>query len=82
MNSVRKTTVKLVISFASITSAVATETACNEAGIAGRLIPTPREISAGCGLSWSCAPETELQITALLEQKKISWQHMRLIEFK
>ncbi len=34
------------------------EKACRELDVPGRLIPVPREISAGCGLAW-CAPLTE-----------------------
>lgn len=30
---------------------------CMETGIPGRLIPLPREISAGCGLAWRMRPE-------------------------
>ena len=26
-------------------------------GLPGRMIPVPREITAGCGLSWKAAPE-------------------------
>lgn len=33
---------------------MAMEKACKEHGAPGRLIPVPRSISAGCGLSW-CA---------------------------
>ena len=34
---------------------VTMEKVCKEKGAVGRLIPVPRVISAGCGLSW-CAP--------------------------
>ena len=34
------------------------EKACRELDVPGRLIPVPREISAGCGLAW-CASLTE-----------------------
>lgn len=34
------------------------EKICRELDVPGRLIPVPREISAGCGLAW-CAPLTE-----------------------
>lgn len=30
---------------------------CKEHGISGRLIPVPRELSAGCGLAWRIEPE-------------------------
>lgn len=50
----RKKELKLVITFHTTTDAMAMEKACKQAGAPGRLIPVPREISAGCGLAW-CA---------------------------
>lgn len=42
----------MVITFATTTSALAMERSCEEKSIPGRLIPVPREITAGCGLAW------------------------------
>ena len=47
----------LVISFANVTEALAVEDACKAAGLPGRIIPVPREITAGCGLAWKAAPK-------------------------
>lgn len=41
-----------VITFHTTTEAMVMEKICNSNGIKGRLIPVPREISAGCGLAW------------------------------
>ena len=46
---------KIVVTFSTTADAMAMEAAARDYGIPGRLIPVPREISAGCGLSW-CAP--------------------------
>ena len=46
---------KLVVTFHTTADAMAMEKACKEKQAEGRLIPVPREISAGCGLAW-CAP--------------------------
>jgi len=46
---------KLIVTFHTTTSAMALEKICMEKGIPGRLIPVPRDITAGCGMSW-CAP--------------------------
>lgn len=54
----RKKELKLVVTFHTTADAMAMEKACREASVPGRLIPVPREISAGCGLAW-CAPLTE-----------------------
>lgn len=44
----------LVISFNKTTDAMAVEDYCIKNNIEGRLIPLPKEISAGCGLAWKC----------------------------
>ena len=51
----RKKELKLVVTFRTTADAMAMEKACKEQKAEGRLIPVPREISAGCGLAW-CAP--------------------------
>lgn len=51
-------TEKLVVTFPTTTAAIAMETLCAERGVAGRLIPVPREITAGCGMAF-CAPPAE-----------------------
>ena len=51
----RQKELKLVVTFHTTADAMAMENVCKEKGAAGRLIPVPRAISAGCGLSW-CAP--------------------------
>lgn len=51
----RKKTLRLIISFPTTTAAMKAEKYCTDHGLPGRLIPIPREITAGCGMSW-CAP--------------------------
>lgn len=53
----RKKELKLVVTFHTTADAMAMEKACKAQNAEGRLIPVPREISAGCGLAW-CAPLT------------------------
>lgn len=50
----------LILTFPTTTAAMAMEKLCMERGLPGRLIPVPREISAGCGMSWR-APVEEKQ---------------------
>ena len=50
----RKKEMKLIITFHTTADAMAMEKACKEQNVPGRIIPVPRAISAGCGLSW-CA---------------------------
>ena len=46
----------IVLSFRTTVEAMAWEKHCISAGVPGRLIPLPREISAGCGLAWRMRP--------------------------
>lgn len=50
----RKKERKLLVTFHTTTDAMAFEQACKERNVPGRLIPVPREITAGCGMAW-CA---------------------------
>lgn len=64
----RKKELKLVITFHTTADAMAMEKACKEHGAAGRLIPVPRTISAGCGLSW-CADLAEREALKSVMEK-------------
>lgn len=62
----RKKELKLVITFHTTADAMAMEKACKENGAPGRLIPVPREISAGCGLSWCADPACRGELLKLM----------------
>lgn len=70
----------LVITFATTTQAMAVEKFCLTNGLPGRLIPVPREITAGCGLSWKAAPEDKAILASALEKSGLGWQEMHVIE--
>lgn len=67
---------KLVVTFHTTADAMAMEKACKNEKVSGRLIPVPRAISAGCGLSW-CAPlearedVEQMMIRAGIQQEEI-----------
>jgi len=48
---------RLIVTFHTTTAAMAMEKVCAEQGVPGRLIPVPREITAGCGMAWSAPPD-------------------------
>ena len=54
----REKSLKCVLSFSSLADALAVESAAREHGLAGRIIPTPGEVAAGCGHAWA-APAGE-----------------------
>ena len=62
---------KLIITFHTTSDAIAYEKACKETGRSGRMIPVPRELSAGCGLAWKAAPGDQAVLTAALEENGI-----------
>ena len=55
----REKQLRLVATFATTVAAMQMERYCLAHGIAGRLIPTPRQITADCGLAWSAPAQTE-----------------------
>ena len=46
----------IVLSFRTTLEAMEWEKQCHARQVPGRLIPLPREISAGCGLAWRMLP--------------------------
>ena len=53
----RAKSLRVVVTFHTTTAAMAMEDSCMKEGMPGRLIPVPREITAGCGLAWRMAAE-------------------------
>jgi hypothetical protein len=51
----------IVLTFHTTTEAMAAEKQCGVHGIPGRLIPIPREITAGCGLAWRMSVKDYMQ---------------------
>ena len=52
-------TLKAVYTFHTTTEAMKMEQCAREHGIPGRLIPVPRQISAGCGMAWAAPAEAK-----------------------
>ena len=71
---------QLVITFATTTGAMAMEKFCMEQNIPGRLIPVPREITAGCGLSWKTEPEFQESMEKALKDQGLAWEEMYVLE--
>lgn len=65
---------KLVITFYTSAEAMATEKACKESGIVGKLISAPRELTSDCGISYSLNVEDKEKITKLLIDKNIEYE--------
>ena len=71
----KKRELRLVVTFHTTADAMAMEKACKGKS-EGRLIPVPRELSAGCGISWS-APLTERNVVEqILSDARIEWEEI------
>ena len=55
----RERPLKAVYTFHTTTEAMKMEQCAREHGIPGRLIPVPRQISAGCGMAWAAPAEAK-----------------------
>lgn len=75
---VRKKTLKWVVTFPTTTEAMKMEAICGTEK--GRLIPVPKEISAGCGLAWCAEPALADEMTLLMEKHRIPCEDKRMIE--
>lgn len=64
----------LVITFPSTTSAMAADRFFNREHLPGRLIPIPREITAGCGLAWRALPSEREVLREALENNELVYE--------
>lgn len=71
----------LFFSFPTTVAAMEAELRCQQQGIPGRLVPIPREITAGCGLAWMSDPAFEEQIRAFFLTEKLEFEGSCLLDF-
>ena len=69
----------LIISFDNTTEAMAVEKYCMENNLPGRIIPVPREITAGCGLAWRALPEDEEVLLLAFKKEKLIWREKYIL---
>lgn len=60
-----------VLTFSTTTAAMYMEKFCMEQNIPGRLIPVPRQVTAGCGLAWRMAVEEYEQYRLELKEQTL-----------
>ena len=72
----RKKEFKLVVTFHTTADAMAMEKVCKENNVPGRIIPVPRAISAGCGLSWCAELSDREQIAEMMRKSGIEEEDM------
>lgn len=64
----------MVLSFHSTTEAISFEKQCIQDQIPGRLIPIPREITAGCGLAWRIPVEEYPSCRQMIQERQMGYQ--------
>lgn len=77
----RKKELKLIVTFHTTADAMAMEKACRANDVLGRLIPVPREISAGCGLAWCALPDQRDGIVKVMAENGIEQEDLHEIIF-
>lgn len=55
----------LVVTFHTTAAAIGMEKLCAAHGLAGRLIPVPRALTADCGMAWRAEPNERAALEAL-----------------
>ena len=69
---------KLVVAFYTTADAMKMEEVCKKEQVPGRLIPVPREISAGCGMAWSSETEERERLNEVMRRHRIDYQEERV----
>jgi hypothetical protein len=67
----RKKTLQLIVTFASTPKAIQMESVMKQKEMPGRLIPTPTQITAGCGLAWMAPLEAKEDLLRLMEEEGV-----------
>ena len=70
----------LVLTVPTTAAAMACEELCGRAGLPGRMIPVPGQISAGCGLAWKAAPQDQDALVSALAEADVAVEGADVIE--
>lgn len=70
----------LIVTFDSTTDAMRMEKEAKAAGLPGRIIPLPTQISAGCGLSWRADPGDKDRIESFMKERGIDHSGLVVID--
>lgn len=62
----RRRQASCIVTFHTTADAMETERVCRAAGLPGRLIPAPRNLTADCGIAWCGPAETRPALEAAL----------------
>lgn len=77
--AIREKVPTLIISFTTTSAAMAAEKFFQENNLPGRIIPLPREVSSGCGLSWKAKPEEEELLIRALKENDLAYKDTHIV---
>lgn len=66
----------VVITFHTTAEAMALEKFCRDQQVPGRLIPVPRQLSAGCGLAWRMNEADYATFQETIEDSRIEYEEI------
>lgn len=61
----------MIVTFSTTTDAMAMESYCRSHDVAGRLIPVPSAISAGCGMCWSAPSSRRESVCSAVKEAQL-----------
>ncbi len=65
-----------IITFHTTTEAILFEQAAKAKGSQGRIIPVPREITAGCGLAWKDTVHARDNLEKILKEQQLGYDSL------
>ena len=65
-----------IFTFHTTAAAMEMEAFCREQGIRGRLVPVPRELSAGCGIAWRMEPAEYERFQGVIAESQIEIEYI------
>ena len=69
-----------IITFPTTAAAAAFEASARELGIAGRAIPVPSAVHAGCGTCWSCLPDQAESVLAAAREQSLAIEGVHTVD--
>lgn len=70
----------LVISFNKTSGALELESLLKDRKNLGRIIPTPSEVSAGCGFSWRADLEAKEELIKIIKENNIEYDKFNYLK--
>ena len=64
---------RLVVTFHTTAEAMETEQLCRNAGLPGKLISVPRQLTSDCGIAWACPAELRQKVADLLAENGVEY---------